>query len=394
MKQFLDIVNFNADASCLPSRDWLEALSGGETSDFCCWLKIYINNEKKVVLGLTGATVADLCYFNREAIDIINQHPGIFEILIRSFSHDISLLRSRKGFKENFDRGQEIIKNEFKNVQSFFLPAEFMLTNEQVSYLSGQGIKGVFINSDRFNPESASKIPDRPYMVQGIFNRQLVCIPVNGQLTKKYLETQHLWEADNWNAEVRKSNNLATSWRDGESWLFVPDGIQREEFWLQSEKRINRVFLSDLDELPNSAEISKINKAHINHFYPFHSFTAWLRELRMLGFIHRLQVIEDRLDKLSDEEKVLWLQLINSDVLSAVEKNSPVIKVRPNKNSGNNEIYNLTIPRSDRGFEGEEYLAIFETNGFHADGQEYMSTGTEPHLLKLKARTSYFFGER
>ena len=114
----------------------------------------------------------------------------------------------------------------------------------------------------------------------------------------------------------------------------------------------------------------------------------------MLGFIHRLQVIEDRLDKLSDEEKVLWLQLINSDVLSAVEKNSPVIKVRPNKNSGNNEIYNLTIPRSDRGFEGEEYLAIFETNGFHADGQEYMSTGTEPHLLKLKARTSYFFGER
>ena len=116
MKQLLDIVNFNADASCLSSEDWLVALKGGGDSLFCKWLNLFVKNNKKVILGLTGATVADLYYFNNEAIEIINTYPKIFEIIFRSFSHDVSLLRSSKGFKENFLKGHEIISNEFKNV--------------------------------------------------------------------------------------------------------------------------------------------------------------------------------------------------------------------------------------------------------------------------------------
>ena len=47
-KTVVDIVNFNADASCLPSSIWLEALKGGTNSVICQWLSLFIKNKSRV----------------------------------------------------------------------------------------------------------------------------------------------------------------------------------------------------------------------------------------------------------------------------------------------------------------------------------------------------------
>lgn len=389
MKQLLDIVNFNADASCLSSEDWLVALKGGGDSLFCKWLNLFVNNNKKVILGLTGATVADLYYFNNEAIEIINTNPKIFEIILRSFSHDVSLLRSSKGFKENFLKGHEIISNEFNNVQPYYLPTEFMITNEQVSYISEYGIKGVFINSNRFNVDSANKIPLNTYLIRGIFNKKLICIPIVGNLTNYYLNAIHLWNNDEWNKFILNSKErFLSSWRDGESWLFVPDGIERENHWLEQEdNNIKRIFISDLanNELFFNNNIIKNDKLNS---YPIHSFSAWLRGLRMLGFLHRVELIEDQFDKLNIEEIILWLQVINSDILSAVEKKSPIVKIKKKKNS--TSLIDWIIHRANRGFEGEEFLAILENLKMNSSKENYKNNNNQPHIAKLRARLQYF----
>ena len=70
-KTVVDIVNFNADASCLSSSIWLDALQGGTNSKICQWLELFVRNNKKVSLGFTGSTLADIKKFNPDAINII-----------------------------------------------------------------------------------------------------------------------------------------------------------------------------------------------------------------------------------------------------------------------------------------------------------------------------------
>ena len=391
MKNLLDIVNFNADASCLDSKIWLQVISGGENSLFCQWLKLYINSEQKIILGLTGATIADLIYYNNEAIKLINTNPKIFEIIIRSFSHDISLLRSKNGFKENLLKGYKIIKNEFNNVALYYLPTEFMLTNEQVSILCDFGIRGVFVNSKRFNIESANKIPKVPYLISGIFDKKITCYPVFGKLTDDYLNSLHLWNNDDWNNNIinSKTNNIF-SWRDGESWIFVPNGIEREKTWIKKrDKNIQHIFLKDLDKNKKNDTLH-ITKQTKTNYYPIHPFTAWLRELRMLGFIHRIQILEDKLERLSKEEIILWLQVINSDILSSIEKSSPIIKIKNSDTS--HKITEWVIPRSKRGVEGEEFLSLLENLNLDINLNNYLNQNSS-HILKLRARIKYFKNE-
>lgn len=50
-KILVDVVNFNADASCLSSKQWMEDLKGGKRSKFYQWLLLYVNKKKKYHLG-------------------------------------------------------------------------------------------------------------------------------------------------------------------------------------------------------------------------------------------------------------------------------------------------------------------------------------------------------
>jgi len=79
---------------------------------------------------------------------------------------------------------------------------------------------------------------------------------------------------------------------------------------------------------------------------------------------------------LSDIQKTLYLQLINSDILAAVEKKSPNIKLNID-----GVIEEYIIYRSERGFEGEDYMQLI-------DDQNY-SDENASHIKKLIARHEY-----
>lgn len=387
MTTIVDLVNFNADASCLTATAWLQALEGGEQSTLCNWLRIYVELRKKVVLGFTGATVADIRAFNPEAIDLINAHPEIFESIARPFSHDISLLRSREGFLLNLDLGWRYLQREFRRVHPLYLPPEFMLTNEQVALLAERGFSAVTVNAARFSAELQQRIPREPYVLKGIGGAQMPCLPVRGPLTQAYLDSIHEHDAAPWATALRDNGvPVLGSWRDGESPFLIPDGIARERAWLATEPQVERAHLSELSvayrehgQLPRDAY----------HSYPVHSFTAWMKEFRMLGYVSRLQRLEQHVGEMDDIELTLWLQAINSDVLSAVEKSSPTVTLKRSPHS--DERFPFVIYRSERGFEGEEYLVLLESLCRARPDRsafERFAATDQAHAKKLAARVA------
>ena len=389
MAKVVDIVNFNADASCLSSKWWLKTLDGGSGSYFCKWLQTYIDTEKKVSLGIIGATVADISSRNPEAISLINKHPEIFEIVLRPFAHDIALLRKKESFKYNIEIGQTVLNNEFGGYTNYFLPPEFMLTNEQVEQLNKLGIEGVFINPNRFKKEIKERIPEFPYEIRGIFDGKLPCIPFKGELTKSFLHGIHFFNAKKWNTTLKSSDfEYDFSWRDGESSFFLPDGNIREKAWLENESaEIQRVFLKDaIQHLDITSSKNLLKDKHYRH-YPVHSFTAWMKEFRMMGFIQRLFAIEGKFDSFSKLEKSVWLQVINSDILSAIEKDSPRILIQDSPDQ--NKTVEHTIWRSERGVEGEEFLAILEQQVNMTGIRTLSQNPNQFHLTKLISRIEY-----
>jgi len=383
MKKLIDIINFNADASCLSSKKWLNCLKGGIDSKFCQWLNLYVLHKKCISLGLTGATIADLCIYNHEAIDIINNNRHIFEILLRPFAHDIALFRTYQGFITNITYGKKIIINTFKEYSNFFLPPEFMCTSLQIQMLSKMKIEGVFINSSRFNIKKKERIPIEPYYVRGLFASKLKCIPIFGNLTDEYLLSLQRYSYDNWNNIFDTTNSESIYfWRDGESPFLLPDGIQREDYWLSNESNsFQRIHLKDIH-----ISYCKLLKENMLKTYPIHQFSSWIKEMRMLWFINRVQNIENHLKSLTKNELYLWLQVINSDILSAVEKNSPVVLLKKAPNS--KWFMEYLIKRSERGFEGEEYLELLE-NYSDINKEQYLKDSNESHITKLIGRMRY-----
>lgn len=389
MTRLVDVVNFNADASCMAAGEWLAILEGGERSRLCQWLGIFVELRRPVVLGFIGGAIADMAAFNPEAIALINANPNVFDLVQRPFSHDVGLLRSRRGFIRNLDLGRATARREFRDADEFFLPPEFMLSNSQVKNLSDNGSAGTFLNSTRFKEEIRQQLPKIPFILEGVLGSQLPCIPFEGTLTPAYLDALHTFNSAPWAEAVRSAGTTHVfMWRDGESCFLVPDGIERERHWLAGEpsdirRETLRSALTDLhfassDELPADALRS----------YPVHSFSAWFKEFRMLGFLDRLERIEARLDSLSQDLLVVWLQAINSDILSAVEKDSPVVSLL--SLPGRRQTKTLhTIWRSDRGFEGEDYLALLEAALESPDALDYIWTSTKPHFRKLRARVEY-----
>jgi hypothetical protein len=385
MTALLDIVNFNADASCLASADWLSAMSGGSSSVFCRWLKLYVEQNKKVSLGLTGATVADLAICNPESLRVITEHPDVFEIILRPFSHDIALLRSAIGFELNLKLGRSLLEREFGKVTPFFLPPEFMLTNAQLAQLVDFDVRGVFINAERFKPEVKRCLPEAPYRIRGLFGKRLPCIPLQGRITRTYLHSLQRYDAEEWNHALERSGpELCATWRDGESFLLLPDGLEREARWLASERGVERTLVRDA--LSTMKFQSELGSSTIES-YPVHSFSSWVKEFRMYGYLTRLHEVERNLTDLTDEQLVLWLQAINSDVLSAVEKDSPIVRIAPEP--GSTELVDWTIQRSARGFEGEEFLSLVEQKAGDSTVTEFLASDPSPHLHKLRARIEY-----
>ncbi|MBT8523613.1 hypothetical protein G6735_04715 [Polynucleobacter paneuropaeus] len=386
MSKFLvDVVNFNADASCLSSERWISILQGGKNSKFYRWLNLYVKNNKAIVLGLPGATIADISTINPEAITLINKFPDIFQIILRPFAHDLALLRTSQGFLVNLICGINVIRNEFINIFDYYLPPEFMLTDEQVYQLSCQGILGTFVNPGRYSDGIQSNIPLSIYEISGVFGKKINCIPFADVLTKCYLSALQNYEFENWNNEIiSKKSKYIFSWRDGESLFFLPDGISREELWLENES--NLFERSQLNLINTNFEAASSNSN--NYTYPLHSCHSWMREFRMLGYVNRISKAEDQIQAKGWGYIIKWLMTINSDILSSIEKESPKIMIK--KESGAQSVIELTLLRTDRWFEGNEYLSILEEFLEGSNLRIYKSADTLPaYVKKYITRTSY-----
>lgn len=388
MKKYLvDIVNLNADASCLSSARWLQMLQGKTESELYRFFQIYVDQGKKVSLGIPGCSLVDIVSFNPEVIELIKSHPDIFEIILRPFAHDIALLRTTEGFKANLAAGIKTLQSLSLEYTPYYLPPEFMLTSEQVFCFAEFSVEGTFIHPTRFRQEVRNRIPEQPYRMQGIMGSSFNAIPFKHGLTNTYLDSIHAYNATVWNKEIIfAENDNIFCWRDGESTFFIPDGNRREAAWLADEHpEIERVFLKDQVSRLEFVKSEDLEGKKF-HYYPVHSFSAWMKEFRMLGFIQRLKEIEENLSGLSSLQKAIWLTAINSDILSAVEKDSPVIKIKPEPNSTKKESF--TIWRSERNFEGQEYLHLL----LHADQPEikdYLQNSKAAHIQKLRRRIQF-----
>ena len=374
-KTVVDIVNFNADASCLSSSIWLDALQGGTTSKICQWLELFVRNNKKVSLGFTGSTLADIKKFNPDAINIINEKKDIFEIILRPWSHDISLYRTDSLFIYNVELGIRTIKSEFDSVSNYYLAPEFMMTSRQIELISKMGIEAIFINPDRYQNDIKRRIIPTPHIVYGTSESTIKCIAIHGKTTQKYLSSCQLNDPKIWDKFIQDfPDDLIFSWRDGESFLLIPDGLSREEYLLQGESdNINR---KKLQSIEINYEDSSLYDQQFYKSYPIHSFTAWIKEMKMMWYVDRIRKIENNFSKLSDLQITLLLQLINSDILASVEKISPKIKLKIK-----GVIEDFIIYRSERGFEGEDYLQLIDDPNFRND--------SAPHIKKLIARHEY-----
>ena len=374
-KTVVDIVNFNADASCLSSSIWLDALQGGTNSKICQWLELFVRNNKKVSLGFTGSTLADIKKFNPDAINIINEKKDIFEIILRPWSHDISLYRTDSLFIYNVELGIRTIKSEFDSVSNYYLAPEFMMTSRQIELISKMGIEAIFINPDRYQNDIKRRIIPTPHIVYGTSESTIKCIAIHGRTTQKYLSSCQLNDPKIWDKFIQDfPDDLIFSWRDGESFLLIPDGLSREEYLLQGEsENINRKKLQSLEI--NYEDSSLYDRSYYKS-YPIHSFTAWIKEMKMMWYVDRIRKIENNFSKLSDLQITLLLQLINSDILASVEKISPKIKLKIK-----GVIEDFIIYRSERGFEGEDYLQLIDDPNFRND--------SAPHIKKLIARHEY-----
>lgn len=397
----VDVVNFNADASCLSAEKWLYCLKGGKRSLFYQALENYVSYNRKVNLGLTGATIRDVVHFNPEAIDLINKHPQVFELICRPFAHDSPLLRTNDGFKINLQKGLQIIRNTFHQVNDFYLAPELMKSGQQVKILQDLGIKGIFIHKDRFAKEIFRQIPDEPHFIKGVLGARLPCLPFNQKKESKiFLDVLHGYLApEEWIRILEQRKADYYFWRDGESCLLFPMGVKFEARLLAAEELggIKRRHLSEL----NIVKLLEFEKNEIMS-YPYHSLQPWFKDMKMYWLASRIRDYEKKLKEYPDIVQTFWMLLINSDIMASAEKDSPVIRVSEEVFSVNDNspqwtgvardprTNKLTLKRCDRGVEGEDYLAYLELLLEHKSSANQILAAwrdsNEPHLLKAHAR--------
>lgn len=386
-KLLVDIVNLNADASCLETERWFRALEGGTNSELYQWLNAYALQNKRVTLGITGATAADMAMLNPESIRLINVHADVFEVIYRPFAHDAAQLRRHDQAMLNQNIGKRTIDQLFRRRTNAFLPPEFMLPTDQLVGLVEHEQRHTFVNARRLSPEQRERIPDHPYHLRDIFlDTYVTCHPVDGGLTTHYLHALHFYNSEPWNKAVRRaSGSTALGWRDGESFLFVPDGVGREADWLAGESEdFSRIHFSEYVENLTESDLRTPESPCLRH-YPIHSLTPWSRDSRMVGFLQTLHAEERIILKKASFQKAVWLQAINSDILSSVEKTSPQIRLIENGKERD-----FTIWRTERHTEGIGLLYLL-TNWNEELERDILAGDFDevPYLEKLRLRHQF-----
>lgn len=382
MKQIVDVVNFNCDASCLEASDWMSAIQGGKSSKIYQWLNLYVEFNKKISLGFTGASLAEIAESSPEVFDLINANQNVFEIIPRPFSHDISFLRNDNWFIINNLLGTYIAQEKFKNVAKAMLPPEFIITNGQLALLKEfTDFDVTFSNSKRLCGTFKNRYPDSIFRFKLHSQKHITGIPFDGSLTSAYLKTVQELNASLWNDSIKEGHNFL--WRDGESFLLVPNGLEREKFWLSQEKNVERIHLKALLQETLPADT-------VDHPYPPHTFTPWMKELKYLGHIIEMREMEKDLPVDDLFISSLWLTVINSDILSSVEKESPRVSIK-DFISGEPKLWKIN--RSDRWLEGDDFLFYLKKcigGKSSADRESFLTEKkNDPHWARFVNRYNF-----
>lgn len=400
----IDVVNFNADASCLASAKWLRCLEGGRDSIVMRVLTNYAAHRRKVNLGIVGATARDLAAFNPQAVEFINEHSEVFEIVLRPFAHDNALLRLPAGFRWNAENGIAALRRLFRRVGDFYLAPENMVTGGQIRILRELGVRGIFLHKGRYDVSVNRHVPDVPFELRGVFGTPMLCVPfAAAELEALFLRGLHGMEtAEAWGAAARQrsAQGQCVIWRDGESCLLHPLAPRHEEQMFAAEEAagVERAFLSEL-RLPRERPALRDG---VLRYFPLHSMRPWMEAMKLYWYIGRVQLLEQQLDRQPEPVKRLWLLTINSDILSAAEKSSPVVDVSDEvlRADAGDPLWNGVLPlpesqqliltRSERAGEGEDYLSYLDEVASGRTSVEALCAAWresgEPHLRKAAAR--------
>jgi hypothetical protein len=259
-----------------------------------------------------------------------------------------------------------------------------MCNSAQVSELIDRGIRGVFLYAARFDPAIAERFPRHRFPLKGLLGRSCDALPIDHDASRGYLDSIHAFSATPWNEAIRvKPDRSGFSWRDGESAFLLPDSLDREDTWIEGEAGgIERRFLSELPEGPADDHDGPSDPALS---YPIHSLSAWVKEMKMYWYISKVERIEERLEELDPFRMGIWLQLINSDILSAVEKQAPVVEVRLRPGG---DSHHYTIPRQSKEHAGEAWMHLLD-NAEDRDVRMHFERSEEPHMRLLRGRLAY-----
>lgn len=375
LTKLVDVLNLNAEASCLSSKRWLAALEGGRKSELYQMLECYIDNNCKISLGIVGSTLIEVKTFNNECIDLINQNPHIFEVILRPYIHSLSILWSDNTFKYNFDLGTSIIKSTFDNVIDWYLPPEFALRNSQVYNLYKSGVKGTFINPKRLKENLKKSMPTGMFQLHSIQNVKIDCISFTEHFDSYYLEELQLFESS-----ISFNSDIVFGWRDAESSFFLPSSVEREKHFIkQSSQKFNRIFLSEFIASSNPKPPQKFKA------YPQNSLLPWLGDFRLYWYMAEIKGLEKVFSKLAPLKQLLFLNLLNSDILSSIEKND--VRVPLKKDQESNKTDDFIIKRKERNLDAEELLYLIQHKDV-AEIEEYIQKSTRSFFKKIKARMS------
>jgi len=345
-KDLVDIVNLNSDASCLSSERWMKALTGGLNSELFQILNSYVVEGQKVNLGIIGSTLSEIMQYNNECVDLINANPDIFEIVLRPFIHSLSILWHDETFKRNFEFGEQLTKQVFRNVSDWYLPAEFALRNNQV-YMIHDRILGTFIHPKRIR-KSLNEIDIEGYgVMQSLQNTEQNYIGFTENYDAYYLE-----EIQKFSSDIEFEHDIIFGWRDGESPFLLPSSVKRElHFVKQTATRFNRKFLSECVDAQVRTERSIKS-------YPQNSLLPWMGGFRLYWYVQEVKMLERQFKELSKTKKMLFMFLLNSDILSCTEKSDVSIEIANEK--GDSLFSHIVLERVQKNLDAEDILYIIK----------------------------------
>lgn len=342
----LDLINFNADASCLPRHTWRHCLSSGQ---FHNHIQSYSLTSQPFLIGFTGLTLVDISLHSPATLDLLNNSPNIRHV-VRPLVHSLPKGMSLNLRHLNIVLGYAILLRLINRdlIEPAYLPPEFFFRVDEIPSLHSVGCKYLFHCIHRSNMEK------RPYSGLQICTlnspdgSSLQSIQLDSSFSHAYLSSLQLHHA--------LDDQHGILWRDGESPLLIPNGIDRER-WFLSNSGPRTTFQQYLS-IPLHAPPVSLG------YYPLSPLAPWTGDQSNFWFYEIASSLRDsyNLNKpLSPLQVLLVLFSYSSDLVASAAKIDVQIRLKHDPQSDSTFAY--TIHRDQRAAEAEliDYLSTILT---------------------------------